>query len=60
MKRYKAYDPPEYQQWKPDPEVMATYHQRIEEQELAASVKDLGAEGLKRLYQGLIRARLHD
>ncbi|MEE2889371.1 MAG: thiamine pyrophosphate-dependent enzyme [Planctomycetota bacterium] len=60
MKRYKAYDPPEYQQWQPDPEVMATYHQRIEEQELAASVKDLGAEGLKRLYQGLIRARLHD
>ncbi|HIC21929.1 MAG: hypothetical protein COB10_01460 [Planctomycetota bacterium] len=60
MKRYKAYDPPEYQQWQPDPEVMATYLQRIEEQDLATSVKDLGAEGLQRLYQGLIRARLHD
>ncbi|MEE2882726.1 MAG: thiamine pyrophosphate-dependent dehydrogenase E1 component subunit alpha [Planctomycetota bacterium] len=60
MKRYKAYDPPEYLQWQPDPDVMSSYHQKVEEPDLDASVIDLGAEGLKHIYQGLVRARLHD
>ncbi|MGE4619517.1 MAG: thiamine pyrophosphate-dependent enzyme [Planctomycetota bacterium] len=60
MKRYKAYDPPEYQQWQADPAVMTAYGQKMEESDLASSINDLGSAGLKRLYQGLVRARLHD
>ena len=60
MKRFAAYDPPEYQQWEPDPEVMRQYRDRIEEPALRASVDQLSGEGLRDLYRGLLRARLHD
>lgn len=60
MKRYKAYDPPEYLQWQPDAEVMGDFREKVEQPDVAASIEQLGSEGLKRLYQGLVRARLHD
>ena len=60
MKRYPAYDPIEYQQWQPDPEVMKQYQQTIEQPQVKASVESLGAAGMIQLYKGLLRARLHD
>jgi hypothetical protein len=29
MKRYAAYDPPEYQSWTPEPSVMAEFRARV-------------------------------
>ena len=60
MKRSAAFDPPEYQNWQPDAEVMESYRRRIEHPEVAASVASLGPGGLEALYRGLLRARLHD
>ena len=61
MKRYSAYDPPEYLDWKPDPDVMDAYRNRIEtESGISRSLEKLGPSGLEILYRGLIRNRLHD
>ncbi|OUU23540.1 MAG: hypothetical protein CBC13_05095 [Planctomycetia bacterium TMED53] len=60
MKIYPAYDPPEYRDWQPDPQIMSEYAARMEEPEIAASLKTLGDSGLEELYRGLIRARIHD
>lgn len=60
MKRFKAYDPPEYLQWQPDADVMSAYRTQAKQPDVAASIEDLGVAGLQHLYQGLVRARLHD
>ncbi len=53
MKRYPAYDPPEYLDWSPDPEAMASFR--------AAVPRPLpGREVLMGLYRGMLRNRLHD
>jgi len=55
------FDPPEYVDWKPDPDVMAEYNETIERDAArAAIVSTLGTEQLLALYAGMLRFRLHD
>lgn len=61
MKRYAAYDPPEYVDWSPDPESIGRYRKKIEEHpERQAVVSALSRADLIALYRGLLRFRLHD
>lgn len=61
MKRFKAFDPPEYAQWKPSAAALAEFRACLEKparrrKEVAA----LHSALLLRLYDGLLRSRLHD
>jgi TPP-dependent pyruvate/acetoin dehydrogenase alpha subunit len=61
MIRYPAFDPPEYIDWKPDPEVVASFARTIEENPVrSATIRALEPAQLLALYEGLIRNRLHD
>ena len=61
MIRYPAFDPPEYADWKPDPEVVAHFTHTIEKNPARqAVIRALGAGRLLGLYEGLVRNRLHD
>ena len=61
MKRYPAFDPPEYVDWTPDPEAMREYRQVIDRDPLRSLIiKELSAQQLLELYAGLLRFRLHD
>jgi len=53
MRRYPAFDPPEYLDWKPDPEAMADFHAKVPSTLPSEPV-------LLRLYEGMLRNRLHD
>lgn len=58
MKRYPAYDPPEYQAWHADTQVMEEFRKTVSER--AATLSDLRSEDHVRLYKGMLRNRLHD
>jgi len=61
MIRYPAFDPPEYIDWKPDPEVVANFVRTIEEDAARnAVISALEPAQLLALYEGLVRNRLHD
>lgn len=61
MKRYPAFDPPEYVSWSSDPENVAAYRSRIEsDPDLAREVAALDEGALLGLYRDLLRTRLHD
>ena len=61
MKRYPAFDPPEYVDWRPDPEIVRAYRATIAaDAERQRIVADLTADTKLELYRGLLRARLHD
>jgi len=61
MIRYPAFDPPEYIDWKPDPEVVAGFSRTIEKHSARdAIIRALEAAPLLALYEGLVRNRLHD
>ena len=61
MKRYPAFDPPEYVDWKPDPALVKGFRATIEgNAERAAIVQALPGDAKLELYRGLLRARLHD
>ena len=61
MKRYAAYDPPEYQIWIPDPAVMEEYRARLLQDPTRRSVVSALTPGQHlALYQGLVRNRLYD
>lgn len=61
MIRYQAFDPPEYLNWKPEPEVTGLYERTIEENPQRRAVIDsLNPAQLIALYEGLVRNRLHD
>jgi TPP-dependent pyruvate/acetoin dehydrogenase alpha subunit len=61
MKRFPAFDPPEYLSWSPDPELTREYRERIAgNPERSEVVRSLDEGGLLRLYAGLLRNRLHD
>src|SRR6185436_16812550 len=61
MKRYPAYDPPEYIGWQPDPEVMAAFRDRIgADPERARIIASLTPAKHRALYAGMLRNRLHD
>jgi len=61
MIRYPAFDPPEYVNWKPDPEVVAGFTHNIEKDPARKEIiSSLEPRRLLALYEGLIRNRLHD
>ena len=61
MKRYPAFDPPEYVAWKADPEVLAEYRKTISDRPATKSLaKSLSRDELLGLYEGMVRFRLHD
>jgi TPP-dependent pyruvate/acetoin dehydrogenase alpha subunit len=61
MKRYPAFDPPEYVEFRPDPGVMAEYAATLRRDPARrAIIGRLEPADHLRLYQGLVRFRLHD
>jgi TPP-dependent pyruvate/acetoin dehydrogenase alpha subunit len=61
MKRYPAYDPPEYQNWVPDSLVMEEFRTRLAQDPTRKSVlAGLTPARHLALYRGLVRNRLHD
>ena len=61
MKRYAAFEPPEYVAWERDDEVVAAYRATVERDPArAAVVERLDREALLALYRGLVRNRLTD
>ena len=61
MKRFPAFDPPEYVAWQPDAALVRAFRATIEQsRERAAIVAQLSNDDKLELYAGLLRARLHD
>jgi TPP-dependent pyruvate/acetoin dehydrogenase alpha subunit len=61
MKRFAAYDPPEYLEWTADAGLLREYRERIDaEPERARIIRSLGEAELLAIYAGLLRNRLHD
>jgi TPP-dependent pyruvate/acetoin dehydrogenase alpha subunit len=61
MKRFPAYDPPEYAHWSPDAGVMEEYRARIDaDPARAALIRELDETRLLALYEAMLRNRLHD
>ena len=61
MKRYPAFDPPEYLSWSPDPALVKEYRERVvADPGRKKIIKRLGREELLTVYRRLLRARLHD
>jgi len=61
VKRYPAYDPPEYLGWEPDPRLLNSFRAVLSKVPArAAVVDDLDDGALLGLYRGLLRFRLHD
>ncbi len=61
MRRFPAYDPPEYIDWLPDPELVDAFEQTcVADSRRRAIIDGLGSGDLLALYAGLLRARLHD
>lgn len=61
MRRYPAYDPPEYVTWKADAALVRAFDEAWRtDTRRAAIVTGLSSERLLELYAALLRARLHD
>lgn len=61
MKRYPAFDPPEYVGWSADPELVDEFDARVRSDPARAAVVDsLSEPQLLGLYEGMLRNRLHD
>ncbi len=61
MRRYPGIDPPEYQAWRPDVELVRGFRDRIQrDAERQTIVESLDEERLLVLYAGMVRFRLHD
>jgi len=61
VKRYTAYDPPEYVGWEPEAALTEACLDAIRSDPARnAIIGDLGAEKLLDLYRGMVRFRLHD
>jgi TPP-dependent pyruvate/acetoin dehydrogenase alpha subunit len=61
VKRFPAFDPPEYVDWKPDPKLVKAFRATIDKDPQRASiVSALTPDAKLQLYRGLLRARLHD
>jgi TPP-dependent pyruvate/acetoin dehydrogenase alpha subunit len=61
MIRYPAFDPPEYLNWQPDPELMREYRSRLERDPARQQIINaLTVNQLLALYEGMLRNRLHD
>jgi len=61
MIRYSAFDPPEYVDWRPDPDVMEEYRNTLGADARRRDIIDqIGPPLLIALYEGMLRNRLHD
>lgn len=61
MKRFPAFDPPEYVDWQPDPALVEAYAQAWErDPERVREIEATTAEQRLDLYRGMLRTRLHD
>ena len=61
MKRFPAYDPPEYADWHPDPELVRRFDETWKKDpRRKAAVESLDRDAKLALYAGMLRARLHD
>src|SRR5712671_6799843 len=61
MRRFPAFDPPEYLAWKPDAKLARAFRTTIAaDSERARVVHALSPDDRMALYAGLLRARLHD
>jgi TPP-dependent pyruvate/acetoin dehydrogenase alpha subunit len=61
MRRYPAYDPPEYVNWQPDAELLDEYRRRLRgDAERSRVIDAMGEDALLALYTGMVRFRLHD
>jgi TPP-dependent pyruvate/acetoin dehydrogenase alpha subunit len=61
MRRYPPYDPPEYVDWTPDPQLIREYADRIRaDRERQRVVDALDEAALLDLHAGMVRFRLHD
>jgi TPP-dependent pyruvate/acetoin dehydrogenase alpha subunit len=61
MKRYAAYDPPEYLEWTPGPGVVEAYERTVlDDPERAEIIATLDTSRLSELYRDLVLTRLHD
>jgi TPP-dependent pyruvate/acetoin dehydrogenase alpha subunit len=61
MRRYAAFDPPEYASWAPDPALVEAFSAELHRHpERAAVVQALDESRLLGLYRSLLRTRLHD
>ncbi len=61
MKRYPAFDPPEYLAWEPDAELTRAYRAQVHDDPNRAWIAEsLNAARLLELYRDLLRTRLHD
>jgi TPP-dependent pyruvate/acetoin dehydrogenase alpha subunit len=61
MIRYPAYDPPEYIGWQPEAAAVEQFNRTIEENpQRRASIAALPPGKLLKMYEGLVRNRLHD
>jgi len=61
MKRFAAYDPPEYVKWSPDPALLEGFRSKIAaDPERAEVIRRLSEAELLAMYAGLVRNRLHD
>ena len=61
MKRFPAYDPPEYLDWEPDPDLVREFTETLSrDSERSAIIDAMGTDRKLDLYQGMLRTRLHD
>jgi TPP-dependent pyruvate/acetoin dehydrogenase alpha subunit len=61
VKRFPAFDPPEYVQWAPDPALVAAYRATtLRDGARQRRIATLGQTALLDLYAGLVRTRLQD
>ncbi|MEO5509799.1 MAG: thiamine pyrophosphate-dependent dehydrogenase E1 component subunit alpha [Longimicrobiales bacterium] len=61
MKRHPAVDPPEYLRWNADPALVRAFAELVQaDADRQAIIKSLDRDALLRLYEGLLRFRLHD
>jgi len=61
MKRFPAFDPPEYVDWRPEPEVVEAYVATVTADPARARlIAGLDRSEKLALYRGMLRTRLHD
>ena len=60
MKRYPAYEFPEYVHWSADPKVISQFHRLTETPDRAPYIDVLTYDQLLSLYTQLVKSRLHD
>ena len=60
MKRYPAFDPPEYVDWEPDPGLVREFERTLREPSRAALVAELSEDDLLAFHRDLLTTRLHD